>query len=85
MREVSKVFQEVIRSDLQGLLARVSEGVKGELVLVVEGKCEESGDAWKSEAENLLQDGMTVKDIAVLVSNNYNLPKNEVKKFLLSL
>ena len=85
VREVSKVFQEVIRSDLQGLLARVSEGVKGELVLVVEGKCEESGDAWKSEAENLLQDGMTVKDIAALVSNNYNLPKNEVKKFLLSL
>ena len=84
MREVSKVFQEVIRSDLQGLLARVNEGVKGELVLVVEGKTEETGDTWKNEAENMLQDGMSVKDIASLVSNTYNLPKNEVKKFLLS-
>ena len=38
VREISKVHQESIRGTLSVILARVNEGVKGELVLVVAGQ-----------------------------------------------
>ena len=82
VREVSKVFQEVIRGDLQGLFARVNDGVKGELVLVVEGKREESVDSWKAEAEELLKAGKSVKDIVSELEGRVS--KNEVKRFVMS-
>lgn len=82
VREVSKVFQEVIRSDLQGLFARVNEGVKGELVLVVEGKREEEGDSWKVEADELRRAGKSVKDIVNKLQGR--APKNDVKKYLMN-
>ena len=82
MREVSKMFQEVIRSDLAGILVRVRDGVKGELVLVVEGAGEETGDSWKAEAERMFHEGMSVKDI---VSNLEGIaPKNEVKQYVIN-
>ena len=37
IREISKIHQHSIRKNLSGILDYVSEGVKGELVLVVEG------------------------------------------------
>ncbi len=82
VREVSKVFQEVIRTDLQGLFARVNEGVKGELVLVVEGKREEEGDSWKVEADELRRAGKSVKDIVNELQGR--APKNDVKKYLMN-
>ena len=83
VREVSKVFQEVIRSDLAGILERVREGMKGELVLVVEGMSDEVSDDWKAEAEKMLTDGMSVKDIVRKMEGR--AAKNEVKRFLLTL
>ena len=83
VREVSKVFQEVVCSDLAGLIERVREGVKGELVLVVDGAGEEDGDSWKAEAEEMLRKGMSVKDIADELQGRAS--KNEVKRFVLGL
>ena len=83
VREVSKVFQEVIRSDLAGILARVREGVKGELVLVVEGMSPEVNDDWRGEAEDMLKNGMSVKDIVSELQNT--APKNAIKRFLAGL
>ena len=37
IREISKIHQEAIRRTLSGILDYVNEGVKGELVLIVEG------------------------------------------------
>ena len=83
VREVSKVFQEVIRGDLEVIFVRVREGVKGELVLVVEGMSDEVSDDWRAEAEKLLTDGMSVKDIVRVLEGR--AAKNEVKRFLLGL
>ena len=83
VREVSKVFQEVIRSDLAGILERVREGVKGELVLVVEGMSEDVCDDWRAEAEERFRAGMTMKDIAGEFEGKVS--RNEVKRFLLGL
>ena len=81
VREVSKMFQEVIRSDLAGLAERVRDGVKGELVLVVEGAQDEEADSWQEEARAMLEEGMSVKDITRKLDGR--APKNQVKQFIL--
>ena len=85
IREISKVFQESIRDSLSGILTRISEGVKGELVLVVEGCTDETqNDSWKSEAQRMLDEGLSVKDIVSAIEERYRVPKNEIKKYILS-
>ena len=85
VREVSKMFQEVIRGNLGEILDRVREGVKGELVLVVEGagNDEEECDSWKVEAEKLFREGASVKDIVNELAGRAS--KNNVKRFILGL
>ena len=83
VRELSKVFQEVIRGDLEHILVRVREGVKGELVLVVEGMAESANNDWKAEAEERFRDGMSMKDIAGEFEGRVS--RNDVKRFLLGL
>ena len=81
VREVSKVFQESMRGTLEEILARVRDGVKGELVLVVEGAGEEAGDTWQAEAERMFREGASLKDITEKLSGQ--APKNSVKRFIL--
>ena len=84
IREISKIFQEAIRGTLSQILERVHEGLKGELVLVIEGgKSEADNDLWKSEALKMKQEGESVKDIVKMISEKYHVPKNEIKKFIL--
>ena len=53
------------------------------MVLIVAGKSsEESSDAWQSRALELLEAGHYGKEIAEEIAERYNVPKNEVKKFL---
>lgn len=85
VREISKVFQESIRGTLSELLLRVNEGVKGELVLVVEGCSESVNDSWKAEAEEMFRAGRSMKDIVMTLRSRHNLPSNEAKKYILSL
>ncbi len=83
VREISKVFQESIRGDLAGILERVREGVKGELVLVVEGYCGEENTAWQDEAEEMLKEGYSVRDIVRELDGKAG--RNEIKRFLLEV
>ena len=86
IREISKVFQESIRDSLSGILARVTEGVKGELVLVVEGCNEEThNDSWKSEVNHMKEEGLSVKDIVSAIKERYNVSGNEIKRYILSV
>ena len=84
IREISKVFQESIRDFLSGILSRVIEGVKGELVLVVEGCIDTQNDSWKPEADRMIEEGMSTKDIVSAIEERYRVPKNEIKKYILS-
>ena len=85
VREISKVHQESMRGTLSGILARVNEGVRGELVLVVDGGDMAANESWKDEASSMYESGMTVRDIASSLSERYGLPKNDVKKYIISL
>lgn len=85
VREISKIFQEVIRENLSGILARLRDGVKGELVLVVEGQPEIINNEWRDKAKKIFADGASVKDVVNIISETYKIPKNEIKRFLMSL
>ena len=83
-REISKIYQEVQRENLSGILNFLKGGVKGELVLTVEGfKKDFISDEWQSEAEKMLKNSESVKNIVNVIENKYNIPKNEIKKYLL--
>lgn len=87
-REISKIYQETLKMPLSGLLSLIAEkgDLRGELVFVVDGA---SGDVevdekqWKAEALALHTEGMSVKDVVGHIENEYSLPRNRIKKFLL--
>lgn len=89
VREISKVYQESIRAPLSGLLSRLEQGLKGEMVLVVEGHVPggEDGDknAWKAEADVLHAEGATVRSAVEAIVARHPVAKNAVKAYLLSL
>lgn len=86
VREISKVYQETRRGMLSEILASVAEGIKGELVLVVEGAAEtlSSDGAWQEEALRLRAGGTPVKRIAEELSAQFGAPKNKIKAWFLS-
>ena len=89
VREISKVYQETRRGTLTEILKSVEDGVKGELVLVVEGcaKRDEaavSQEEWKDEAERRRAAGEPVKKIAEDLSARTAVAKNQIKTWLLS-
>ncbi|MDR2137817.1 MAG: 16S rRNA (cytidine(1402)-2'-O)-methyltransferase [Synergistaceae bacterium] len=88
VREISKIHQEALRGPLSEIAARLGQGVKGEMVLVAEGAGLESTadetDAWKKRAEALLEEGHSVKTAVQEIVSRYDVPKNQVKEFLLN-
>lgn len=84
VREISKVYQESIRGNLSMILERVISGVKGELVLVIAGGVEGVNDTWKAEALAMIHEGMSVKDTVRAITEKYNIPANEAKKYIIS-
>ncbi|GHT00139.1 ribosomal RNA small subunit methyltransferase I [Synergistales bacterium] len=92
VREISKIYQEVIKGSLSDIASRLEKGVKGEMVLVVAGRREEyiseesiTSETWQEEAKKLLSEGVSAKTIALEISQRRNTPKNAVKEFLLSI
>jgi 16S rRNA (cytidine1402-2'-O)-methyltransferase len=85
VREISKIYQEAIRGPLSEIADRLEQGLKGEMVLVVEGAESRTHDedAWKALARSLLDEGHSVKTAAQEIVELYGVPKNQVKDFLL--
>jgi len=87
VREISKIYEEARRGVLSELAESVRGGVKGELVLVVEGSSGERGPSiglpeWRERAADLAAEGVSSKEVVKIVSEEYSVPKNEVKSFL---
>jgi len=80
-REITKKFEEYIRCDLETLQDNLN-GVKGEIVLIVEGFTKEEIDIEsidiKSEVEKLVEDGMSAKDAVKTISDKFDLKKRAV-------
>ena len=86
IREISKIYQEARRGTLSSILESIEEGVKGELVLVVEaGHKEELPETvWQDKALSMREDGLPVKQIAESLSQKFTVPKNKIKSWLMA-
>ena len=83
-REITKVFEETIRSTTSGILEKdITE--KGEFVICLEGKTEEETYDIRELLQEELKKGMKKSQAVREVSKKYNIPKNDVYKESLDL
>lgn len=83
-REITKVFEETIRSTTSEILEKdITE--KGEFVIVLEGNNKEVSYNIKELLEGKLKSGMKKSQAVKEISKEYNIPKNEVYKESLDL
>lgn len=90
VREITKIHEDILRTDLDGALAHFTQNQpKGEFVLVIEGftQTEDERQAISEEmilakANEYIKKGMSKKDAAKETACFYNLQKNAVYKLL---
>lgn len=89
VREISKVHEEVLRGSLSELKeAADARELKGEIVLVVEGRRkggkDEEACVWQKLAKNMKSEGISDRTIANVLFASYGIPRNNAKKFIAS-
>jgi 16S rRNA (cytidine1402-2'-O)-methyltransferase len=90
-RELTKKFEEIKRGYISEIINEICcQNIKGELTVVLEGfkKKEEGADSWtenteladeiKKKMKNYLKKGYYNKDIVLLITSEYDVPKNWV-------
>lgn len=78
-RELSKIYEEVIRDNVSNL---VDKTFKGEIVLIIETKKIEKSLPFQIHIEALRKEGMNDKSITRYLSNNSDFKKNDIYNFL---
>lgn len=81
-REISKKYEEIIRGNIEYLINQTN-GIKGEIVLIIEGNKEEKDftDLTILDHINLyLKEGKTSKEAIKQVAIDRNIPKSKVYK-----
>lgn len=81
-REITKVYEEVFRGNLEETINKFSNSpVRGEFVIIVEGSKEKEESIQidiKKELEKYIKEGYSKKASIKIVSEKHNLPKNQV-------
>lgn len=82
-RELTKMYEEILRGSVGELRTRLqSRELKGEIALLVGGATEQESNANESSlAEEILSlrtQGLALKEIAHIMSEQYGVPKREV-------
>lgn len=87
LRELTKLYQEAVRSTLTGLAQIYADKPpKGEVVLVIAGAEEQSGEASLEETlTRLLNEGVSAKDAAKQASALLDVSRNEAYRMALEL
>jgi len=90
LREMTKVFEEVVRGPLSDIEKNLTDDrVRGEFTLVVSGSSKEAEKIPSDRVEEridrfLAEEKMSVKDIAKLISQEENLPYRRVYRACLA-
>jgi len=87
LREISKIHQERIPGTLSSIIEAFDQGPpRGEMVLVLgptRGAKGEVSEGWEGEALRMAARGLPDKEVVKRVTEEYGIPKNTVKRFLL--
>lgn len=84
-RELTKINEEYIRGKISEVLSLDENTIKGEIVLIVEGNNLEktiSDEKIKSRIDYFVKLGLSQKDAINVVSEEYDVNKNYIKKLL---
>lgn len=87
-RELTKINEEYIRGTLEELTELDESTLKGEMVILIEGNKEDKvvdDEKIKEKIGYYLSKGYSSKEIAELVSNDLQIPKNYVKKLIIDM
>ena len=78
VREISKVYEEIIRDNISNIIKNCDK-IKGEIVIVVEGykKTNKTID-YSKEIEKLIANGYSKKDAIKEVADKYSISKNKL-------
>jgi 16S rRNA (cytidine1402-2'-O)-methyltransferase len=88
-RELTKLHEEVIRTDFAGAIAHFAETPpRGEFVLIVAGKAEKEDAPLTLEdaialAQSKIESGMSKKDAVKLIAQETGFPKNALYEAVL--
>ncbi|WKV07680.1 16S rRNA (cytidine(1402)-2'-O)-methyltransferase [Thermoanaerobacterium sp. CMT5567-10] len=82
-RELTKVHEEYLRGTVEEVLCKIGEGVKGELVVLIEGAKDEISLEPNELLQKYLQCGMDKKEAIKLTAKQLKIPKSEIYKLTL--
>lgn len=79
VREISKLHEEVIRDNIENIL-KISDTLKGEMVIIVEGNTKEETLEvnYIEEIDKLLTQGYSKRDAIREIADKYNVSKNKL-------
>lgn len=79
VREISKLHEEVIRDNIENIL-KISDTLKGEMVIIVEGNTKEETLEvnYAEEIDKLLTQGYSKRDAIREIADKYNVSKNKL-------
>ena len=79
VREISKLYEEVIRDNIEHIL-KISDTLKGEMVIIVEGNTKEETLEinYTEEINKLLTQGYSKRDAIREIADKYNVSKNKL-------
>lgn len=79
VREISKIHEEVIRDNIENIL-KISDTLKGEMVIIVEGNTKEETLEvnYTEEINKLLTQGYSKRDAIREIADKYNVSKNKL-------
>lgn len=85
-RELTKVHEEVLRGRITEVLDQLDEGVKGEVVLVIDGATKDAATlpAAIEMARSLMEEGMTKSKAAAQAASTLGAPRRSVYEGLLT-
>ena len=90
-RELTKLYETIYKERLQDLLTKFKDeknNLKGEFVIIIEGRNEEKKSSCNLEIENALR--VMLKELSLnqsvkLISNIYKIKKNEIYNLALGI
>lgn len=89
VREITKIYEEVIKTDLKKACESIEESpIKGEIVLIIEGlKKDKTNDSSLEDAlkiaNNEIKNGSSIKDAAKIAAKETSIKKGDIYKALI--
>jgi 16S rRNA (cytidine1402-2'-O)-methyltransferase len=84
-RELSKLFEEVVVSDITTVIEHYKNGIKGEIVCMIYATDNFETDSLKSQITKLKNKGFKDKEISIILSTLFNYNKNDIYKESLNI